>query len=65
MSESEKDVSGISVTDYAGRLAKTFIYNPLTPVLAVFLLAVGYLSLVIMPREEDPQIAISGGTIMV
>ncbi len=63
--ESDKDVSAIPVTDYAGRLAKTFIYNPLTPVLAVFLLAVGYLSLVIMPREEDPQIAISGGTIMV
>ncbi len=63
--ESDKDVSGIPVTDYAGRLAKTFIYNPLTPVLAVFLLAVGYLSLVVMPREEDPQIAISGGTIMV
>ncbi len=63
--ESDKDVSGIPVTDYAGRLAKTFIYNPLTPVLAVFLLAIGYLSLVVMPREEDPQIAISGGTIMV
>ena len=62
---SEKDLIDIPVTDYAGRLAKTFIYNPLTPVLAVFLLAMGYLSLVIMPREEDPQIAISGGTIMV
>ncbi len=65
MSEKEKDVDSIPVTDYAGRLAKTFIYNPLTPVIAVFLLAMGYLSLVIMPREEDPQIAISGGTIMV
>jgi len=63
--DQEKDVSRIPVTDYAGRLAKTFIYNPLTPVLAVFLLAMGYLSLVIMPREEDPQIAISGGTIVV
>ena len=62
---SEKDVEKIPVTDYAGRLAKTFIYNPLTPILAVFLLAVGYLALVVMPREEDPQIAISGGTVMV
>ena len=61
----EKDISNIPVTDYAGRLAKTFLYSPLTPVLAVFLLAMGYLSLVVMPREEDPQIAISGGTIMV
>ena len=62
---SEKNVEKIPVTDYAGRLAKTFIYNPLTPILAVFLLAVGYLALVVMPREEDPQIAISGGTVMV
>ncbi len=61
----EEEISKLPVTDYAGRLAKTFIYNPLTPILAVFLLAVGYLSLVIMPREEDPQIAISGGTIIV
>jgi multidrug efflux pump subunit AcrB len=61
----EKDIADVPVKDYAGRLAKTFLYNPLTPILAVFLLAVGYLSLVIMPREEDPQIAISGGTIMV
>lgn len=61
----EKDVSHIKVTDYAGKLAKTFIYNPLTPILAVFLLAIGYLSLVVMPREEDPQIAISGGTVIV
>ena len=61
----EEDIKDIPVTDYAGRLAKTFLYNPLTPILAVFLLAIGYLSLVIMPREEDPQIAISGGTIMV
>ncbi|HHD77634.1 MAG TPA: efflux RND transporter permease subunit, partial [Campylobacteraceae bacterium] len=53
------------VTDIAGRLAKAFIYNPLTPILAVFLLAMGYLSLEVMPREEDPQIAISGGTIIV
>ncbi|HIP60756.1 MAG TPA: efflux RND transporter permease subunit [Campylobacterales bacterium] len=61
----EKDVSHIAITDYAGKLAKSFIYNPLTPILAVFLLAIGYLSLVIMPREEDPQIAISGGTVIV
>lgn len=61
----EKDISNIKVTDYAGKLAKAFIYNPLTPILALFLLAIGYLSLVIMPREEDPQIAISGGTVMV
>ena len=54
-----------SPKDYAGKLAKGFLHNPLTPLLAVFILAIGYLSLEIMPREEDPQIAISGGAIIV
>ncbi len=63
--EKSKRIDDVKVTDYAGRLAKSFLYNPLTPILAVFLLLIGYLSLVIMPREEDPQIAISGGTIIV
>ena len=51
--------------DIAGKLALIFLHNPLTALLAIFILAVGYLSLEIMPREEDPQIAISGGTIIV
>ncbi len=58
-------IASIPVVDYAGKLAKTFIYNPLTAVLAIFLLTIGYVSLEVMPREEDPQIAISGGTIIV
>ncbi|BAF71514.1 efflux RND transporter permease subunit [Sulfurovum sp. NBC37-1] len=53
------------VTDYAGKLAKGFLRNPLTAVLGVFLLLMGYLALNIMPREEDPQIAISGGAVVV
>lgn len=61
----DKDLSHIKVTDTAGKLAKNFLYSPLTAVLAVFLLAIGYLSLEVMPREEDPQIAISGGSIIV
>jgi multidrug efflux pump subunit AcrB len=62
---SKEYIDKIAVTDYAGKLAKGFLYNPLTAILAVFLLSIGYLSLVIMPREEDPQIAISGGTVIV
>jgi multidrug efflux pump subunit AcrB len=61
----EKDLSHIKVTDSAGKLARGFLYNPLTAVLAVFLLAIGYISLEIMPREEDPQISISGGSIII
>lgn len=53
------------VVDYAGKLAKGFLRNPLTAVLGVFLLIMGYLALSIMPREEDPQIAISGGSVIV
>ncbi len=49
----------------AGKLAKTFLHNPLTPLLGIFILIIGYISLEITPREEDPQIAISGGTIIV
>ncbi|MEA3330191.1 MAG: efflux RND transporter permease subunit [Campylobacterota bacterium] len=61
----EKDLSHIKVTDYAGKLAKNFLYNPLTAVLAIFLLAIGYMALEVTPREEDPQIAISGGSIII
>ncbi|SFZ97870.1 RND multidrug efflux transporter; Acriflavin resistance protein [hydrothermal vent metagenome] len=53
------------VKDHAGKLAKGFLRSPLTAVLGVFLLLMGYLALNIMPREEDPQIAISGGAIVI
>jgi multidrug efflux pump subunit AcrB len=61
----ENEIKNLKVTDTAGKLAKGFLYNPLTAVLAVALLLIGYLSLEIMPREEDPQIAISGGSIII
>jgi multidrug efflux pump subunit AcrB len=51
--------------DVAGKLAKGFLRNPLTFTLGFFLLAMGYLALEFMPREEDPQIAISGGSVIV
>lgn len=58
-------MSGYQTKNIAGKLAKTFLHNPLTPILGVFILIIGYMSLIIAPREEDPQIAISGGTIIV
>ncbi len=51
--------------DIAGKLAKGFLKNPLTSILGAFLLIMGYLALILMPREEDPQIAISGGSVIV
>ena len=53
------------IRNIAGHLAKSFLSNPLTPILAAALLLLGYLSLEIMPREEDPQIEVSGGSIIV
>lgn len=51
--------------DYAGKLAKAFLRNPLTPILGIFLLAIGYLALILMPREENPQMVVSGSTVIV
>jgi multidrug efflux pump subunit AcrB len=53
------------IKNIAGHLSKSFLSNPLTPILAVAILLLGYLSLEIMPREEDPQIEVSGGSIIV
>ncbi len=64
MSE-QKSTCQYKPKDIAGKLALIFLHNPLTPLLAIFVLAVGFLALEIMPREEDPQIAISGGSVIV
>ncbi len=53
------------IVNVAGKLAKTFLLNPLTPILGAILLLLGFLALSTMPREEDPQIAISGGAVIV
>lgn len=53
------------IKNIAGHLSKSFLSNPLTPILAVAILLLGYLSLEVMPREEDPQIEVSGGSIIV
>ena len=53
------------IKNIAGHLAKSFLSNPLTPVLAIAILLLGYISLEVMPREEDPQIEVSGGSVIV
>jgi multidrug efflux pump subunit AcrB len=49
----------------AGRLSLVFINHPLTFIFGVFILALGYISLIVMPREENPQIKVSGGVVIV
>jgi len=51
--------------DIAGKLASGFLRNPLTIVLGIFIFLIGYLSLMIMPREENPQMVVSGSTVIV
>jgi len=51
--------------DIAGKLGQGFLRNPLTAVLGIVILALGWIALTTMPREEDPQIAISGGGVIV
>ena len=49
----------------AGKLSLIFINHPLTFVFGTFILILGYISLLIMPREENPQIKVSGGVVIV
>ncbi len=49
----------------AGKLAKTFINHPLTMILGIVILLLGYFALVFTPREENPQIKVSGGAVIV
>ncbi len=51
--------------DTAGKLARYFLNSPLTMILGVTLLAIGYLALMVMPREENPQMVVSGSTVIV
>ena len=63
--KTEKMKEEYKIITVAGKLAKGFLKSPLTSVLGAFLLIMGYMALSIMPREEDPQIAISGGAVIV
>ncbi len=62
---SEEEISKIETTNSAGALAKNFLINPLTLVLAVFIISLGIIALQLMPREENPKIEISAGSIIV
>ncbi len=52
------------INNIAGHMAKMFLNNPLTMIMAISILILGYITLNIAPREEDPQIAVSGGSII-
>jgi multidrug efflux pump subunit AcrB len=49
----------------AGRLARAFQDNPLTPVLAIAGLLLGLVAVAITPREEEPQIDVTMANVIV
>ena len=49
----------------AGRLARTFLKNPLTPVLAIVFLLMGLIAVLFTPREENPQIDVPAANVIV
>jgi len=49
----------------AGRLARTFLKNPLTPVLAIVFLLMGIIAVFFTPREENPQIDVPAANVIV
>lgn len=53
------------VKDVAGKLASAFLNSPLTPLLGGFLLLLGLISFLITPKEENPQMVVSGSAVMV
>ena len=53
------------IKNIAGYLAKGFLTNPLTSIIGVSILLLGFISLQTMPREEDPQIEVSGGSVII
>ncbi len=49
----------------SGRLARLFLENPLTPLIAVTALLLGAFAVLVTPREEEPQIDVTFANIMV
>ena len=52
-------------TNIAGRLAQSFISHPLTFMISMMILVIGYVTLEISPREANPQIVVAGGVVIV
>jgi multidrug efflux pump subunit AcrB len=49
----------------SGNLTKAFIQSPLTPLILLTSLAVGLFALLVLPREEEPQISVPMVDIMI
>ena len=50
---------------FAGRVARAFQAHPITPILAIAALLLGFAALMITPREEEPQIDVTMANVIV
>jgi multidrug efflux pump subunit AcrB len=50
---------------FSGRLARAFLENQLTPLLALTALLMGLFAVVVTPREEEPQIDVTMANVLV
>ena len=48
----------MSKPQLAGRLAQTFIHSKLTPLILLSSIALGASAVILLPREEEPQIVV-------
>ncbi|OYU73775.1 MAG: hypothetical protein CFE45_36435, partial [Burkholderiales bacterium PBB5] len=49
----------------AGRLARSFQANALTPLLAIVALLLGLFAVLVTPREEEPQINVTMANVLI
>jgi multidrug efflux pump subunit AcrB len=50
---------------FSGRLARRFLNNPLTPLMALTALLLGLFAVLVTPREEEPQIDVTFANVFV
>ncbi|QCT94144.1 efflux RND transporter permease subunit [Caminibacter mediatlanticus TB-2] len=68
ISKKEKELKEVEEElklNIAGKLARIFLKNPLTPVLAIVFLLMGLIAVLFTPREENPQIDVPAANIIV
>ena len=56
---------GGSRLGFSGRIAKAFQASPLTPILALIALLLGFFAVLVTPREEEPQIDVTMANVFV
>ena len=64
----EKEIHAIEEElqlNIAGRLARDFLKNPLTPVIAIVLFMLGAVAVLLTPRQENPQIDVPAANVIV